>query len=277
MKKLYIIPILIVLIFSSCEKVIDVDVPSIPPKLIIDASFEVFFDESPVSAKTVVKLNESADYFDSSIPAVSNATVFLTNLSDNSVINFSDANADGEYEPSSSFIPADNIEYELTVIHNNETYKGKATKVKSTPIIDVKQGDGTLFSGNETEINVKIQDELNEENYYFFDFSNNNFSVIEDRFFDGQEYEVPNFYSEDDIILPTAVNIRMLGISKEYFTYLRILLSQSGQGGGGPFETVPTSLLGNMINTTNGDNFPLGYFHIAETDTFTIFLEELDE
>lgn len=278
MKKIYILPILFLMIFSSCEKVIDVDVPSIDPKLIIDASFEVYFDENPVSAKTVVTLTASADYFDETIPVVSNATVFVTNLSDNTIINFSDVDADGNYEPNTAFIPTDDIEYELTVIHNNETYRGKATKIKSTRIIDVAQGDSTLFSGNEIEINVKIQDELDVENYYFFDFSNNNYSVIEDRFFDGQEYEVPNFYEEDDdITLPTTVNIKMLGVSKDYFTYLRILLSQSGQGGGGPFETVPTSLLGNMINTTEESNFPLGYFHIAEADSFSIFLEELDE
>lgn len=277
MKKIYTLFVLTLMIFSSCEKVVDIDVPSIEPKLIIDASFEVYFDETPISAKNVVKLTESADYFDEIIPVVSNATVFLTNLSDNTIINFVDTNANGSYEPDTDFIPADNIEYELTVIHNNETYKGKATKIKSTRIIDVEQGDETLFSGNEVEISVKIQDEKNIENYYFFDFQNNNYSVIEDRFFDGQEYEVPNFYSEDDIILPTAVNIRMLGISKEYFTYLRILIGQSGQNGGGPFETVPTSLLGNMVNTTNENNFPLGYFHIAETDTFAIFLEEIDE
>ncbi|WP_439132218.1 DUF4249 family protein [Polaribacter sp.] len=277
MKKTYILPILFVFLFSKCEKVIEVDVPSIEPKLIIDATFQVYFDENPVSAKTTVKLSESADYFAETIPTVTNATVFLTNLSDNSVIDFTDNDADGEYEPINSFIPADGIEYELTVIHNNETYKGKATKVKSTRIIEVNRGDGTLFSGNEVEINVKIQDELGIDNYYYFDFSNNNYSVLEDRFFDGQEYEVPNFYSEDDIILPTAVNIRMLGISKDYFTYLQILVDQSGQDGGGPFETVPTSLLGNVVNTTNTNNFPLGYFHISETDTFTIFLDKEEE
>lgn len=276
MKKLILILSFITL-FASCEKVIDVDVPSIEPKLIIDASFEVYFDENPISAKTIVSLTESADYFDETIPVVSNATVFVTNLSDNSIINFSDANADGNYEPDSDFIPADDIEYELTVIHNNETYKGKSKKTKSTRIINVEQGNSTLFSGNEVEINVKIQDQLSIDNYYFFDFANNNFSVIEDRFFDGQEYEVPNFYAEDEIVLPTAVNIRMLGVTKEYFTYLRILISQSGLSGGGPFETVPTSLLGNMINKSDENNFPLGYFHIAEADTFAIFLEEIDE
>lgn len=274
MKKIYLMPVLIVFLFSKCEKVIDVEVPSIEPKLVIDASFEVYFDENPVSAKTTVRLTESADYFDDTIPTVTNATVFLTNLSDNSIINFSDTNLDGEYEPDNSFIPADDVAYELTVIHNNETYRGTATKVKSTPIIDVNQGDGTLFTGNEVEINVKIQDELDIENYYYFDFSNDNYSVIEDRFFDGQEYEVPNFYEEDEIELPATVAIKMLGISKDYFTYLRILLDQSGEAGGGPFETAPTSLLGNMINTTNNDNFPLGYFHISEADTFTTLLEE---
>ena len=74
--------------------------------------------------------------------------------------------------------------------------------------------------------------------------------------------------------IPTAVKIKMSGVSKEYYTYFRILVGQSGQNAGGPFETVPSSLLGNMINTTDEDNFPLGYFHISETDTFTLFLED---
>ena len=58
----------------------------------------------------------------------------------------------------------------------------------------------------------------------------------------------------------------MSGITKEYYTYFEILINQSGQNSGGPFQSVPSSLLGNIINTTNESNFPLGYFHIAETD-----------
>ena len=69
----------------------------------------------------------------------------------------------------------------------------------------------------------------------------------------------------------------MSGISRDFYTYFRILQGQSGQNGGGPFQTVPSSLVGNMINITNDDNFPLGYFHIAETDTFTLDLVELED
>lgn len=274
MKHTYILLVIILLLFTSCEKVIDIDVPSIEPKLVIDATFEILFDENPVVSNNVVKLSLSADYFDEAIPTVPNATVFLTNLSDNSVINFVDANADGNYKPINSFIPADNIEYELTVIHNNETYKGKATKVKSTPFNKVEQGDKTLFSGKETELKIEFSDDENEENYYLFDFTNNRFVPIEDRYFNGSDYNFSFFYGEEDIELPTTVTLKMSGISKEFYTYFRVLIDQSGQNGGGPFQSVPSSLLGNMINTTNESNFPLGYFHISETDTYTISLVE---
>ena len=274
MKKIYLFPILAILFFTSCEKVIDIDVPSIEPKLIIDASFEVLFDETPVIANTVVKLSLSADYFDDEIPAVTNATVFLTNLSDNTIINFSDANADGNYKPINSFVPVDDVEYELTIIYDNETYKGKATKVKSNPFTEVIQGDETLFSGDEIQLKITFQDTPIIENYYLFDFDDNLFLSIDDRFFNGSLYNFSYFYRDEDLELPKTVNLKMSGITKEYYTYFEILVSQGGQEGGGPFQAVPSSLLGNMINTTNEDNFPLGYFHISETDTFTIELVE---
>lgn len=270
----YLLTFLLVFVFISCEKVVDVDVPSTDPKLIIDAAFEVYFDENPVTTSSVVKLRLSADYFETQIPIVTNATVYLTDLSNNNIINFSDSNLDGDYEPINTFLPVDNTIYELTVIYNNEVYKGTASKMKSPTFTSVVQGDETLFSGNETELKIAFKDDINEENYYLFDFTNNLFLAIEDRFFNGADYNFSFFYDEEELKVPTAVKIKMSGITKEYYTYFRVLIDQSGQNAGGPFETVPSSLLGNMVNTTNTDNFPLGYFHISETDTFTIFLED---
>ena len=274
MKKIYILIPLLILLFSNCEKVVEIDLPTIEPKLVIDASFEVLFDAAPVTANTVVKLRLSADYFEENIPTVSNAIVFVTNLSDAAVTNFIDVNLDGKFRPLTNFIPLDDIEYELTVIYQNETYKGKATKVKSTPFTNAIQGDDTLFSGKEIEVKVAFNDDDTSDNYYLFNFTNNLFLPIEDRFFNGNPYNFSFYYQEDEIIAPTTVTIRMSGISKKYFTYFRILLNQSGVNGGGPFASVHASLLGNIINTANETNFPLGYFHISETDTFTIDLVE---
>jgi hypothetical protein len=53
-----------------------------------------------------------------------------------------------------------------------------------------------------------------------------------------------------------------------------VLISQSGQNAGGPFQSAPSSLLGNITNTSNEANFPLGYFHISETDTLNLELVE---
>ncbi|MEE9408320.1 MAG: DUF4249 family protein [Polaribacter sp.] len=270
MKKLYIIFVFILLLFANCEKVIDVDVPTIEPKLVIDAAFEVNFDETPVTAKTVVNLKLSADYFDDIIPTVSNATVFLTDLNNNTVIPFSDINADGSYEPNSAFIPANDIVYELTVLYDNETYKGKATKIKSAIINNVQQGDDTLFFGDEIELETSFTDDGKKENYYLFNFGFNNYVTIEDRFLNGSEYNFSYYIDMDEIELPSTLNVKLFGITKEFFTYFRILQNQSGQTGGGPFQSVPSSLLGNMINTTTEANFPLGYFHISETDTFSL-------
>jgi hypothetical protein len=274
MKNIKIIFLLLIVLFTNCEKVIDVDVPSIEPKLIIDASFEVLFDESPVVANTVVKLSLSADYFDDTIPPATNASVFLTNLSDNTIINFTDENEDGNYEPLISFIPADDVEYELTIIYDNETYQGKATKVKSTPFTEIIQGDETLFSGEEIELKISFTDNVDAENYYLFNIDTYNFITIEDRFFNGTDYNFSYFYEDENIEFPKNIDLKMSGMTKEYYTYFEILVSQGGQAGGGPFQAIPSSLLGNMINKSNEENFPLGYFHISETDTFNIDLVE---
>ena len=274
MKKIYIYTILTVLLFSNCEKVVDIDVPTIEPKLIIDASFEVLFNESPVTANMAVKLKLSTDYFNETIPTVSDAIVFLTNTADGSVINFSDVNLNGNFAPIINFIPKDAIEYELTVVYKSEIYKGNATKVKSTQIDSAIQGDETLFSGKETEVKVTFKDNGDNENYYLFNFTNNLFLPLEDRFFNGTNYNFSFFYQEEEIEVPTNVTVTMSGITKDYFTYFRILQNQSGTSGGGPFQSVPSSLLGNVINTSNEANFPLGYFHISETDTINLDLVE---
>ena len=70
MKKTAFAIFMIVFFFIRCEEVVQIEVPSGTPKLIIDASFQMFFDETPITSNTVVKLSLSADYFENEIPAV---------------------------------------------------------------------------------------------------------------------------------------------------------------------------------------------------------------
>jgi hypothetical protein len=263
-----------IMLLFSCEDVIEVEVPSSEPKLVVDAFFEVYYNQTPITANTVVKLRESIDYFEEQIPIVTNATVILKDLTNNIEIIFMDNDLDGNFEPITPFIPLENIDYELNIFYNGEVYKSTANKIKTSGFSEVFQGDNTLFSGEETEVNVTIMDDISRDNYYLFDFSNNLYLSIEDRFFNGSSYNFSFFYQQDEIELPSNVIIKMSGISKDYLTYFRVLISQSGQNSGGPFQTIPSSLLGNIVNTTNIENFPLGYFHISETDTYNLSLSE---
>ena len=53
-----------------------------------------------------------------------------------------------------------------------------------------------------------------------------------------------------------------------------ILLQQIEEQGGGPFETQPATVRGNIINQTNPDNFALGYFRLSEVDEFIYTIED---
>lgn len=282
MKKIFILPFLFVFVLLSCEKVIDVDVPSIEPKLVVDATFEVFFNENPVTADTNVKLTLTSDFFDEQINGVTDATVFVKNLSDNSIINYTNIDDEGNYLPSTDFIPQDDVVYELTINYNNETYSSKATKVKSNPITNIEQTSRPFFVGEVLELKVSFFDIPNENekegNFYLFDFSDDSFSLVEDRLFeDGEELTISEFYDDEDQELPRTIDIKLSGINRKYFNYFNILTNQAGAGGGGPFETIPATLLGNITNSSNDANFPLGYFHISETDVVSVTLEEIDD
>ncbi len=263
------------LLFLSCEDVVDVDVPEGEPRLTVDASFEIYLNESPVTIEGYLRLTLSAPFFDDTIPPVTDATVFITNLEDNSVINFeaSDDNP-GFYDPVADAVvnPEFNTQYELTVIYDNETYKAKTELFASVPINSVEQGDGTLFEGDETEIIVSFADDGTRNDFYLFDFDFNLLEVSEDRFYQGEAFNFSYFY--ENMFSGQEVTIKILGIGERYFNYAGLLIEQSRQGDAGPFQTPPALLRGNIINTTNPDNYALGYFNLSEANRIQFTIEE---
>ncbi|MHA7059014.1 DUF4249 family protein [Aquimarina sp. M1] len=272
MRKLLYIFITLTL-FTSCEDVIDVEVPIGKPRLVIDASFEVYLDEDPVDALGGVRLTLSAPFFDDNVPTVSDATVFVTNLSNNSVINFVESQEPGLFIPEDPNItPEFDIDYELTVIYNEETYQATAQLIPTVPINNVQQGDGTLFEGDETEIIVFFTDDGTRDDFYLFDFDFNLYLPSEDRFYQGEAFNFSYFY--EDMVGGEQVTIKILGIDKRYYNYSNILIEQSEQDGGNPFQTPPAQIRGNIINTTNPDNYALGYFNLSEANRFQFTIEE---
>ncbi len=272
MKKLVYIIIGLVII-TACEDVIDVDVPNGEPRLVIDASFEIYLDEEPVDVLGGVRLTLSAPFFDDDVPTVSDAIVFVTNLSDDSVINFIESSEPGFFIPENSdILPEFDIDYELTVIYNSETYKATTQLIPTVAIENIEQGDGTLFEGDETEIIVFFTDDGNRDDFYLFDFDFNLYLPSEDRFYQGEAFNFSYFY--EDMVGGEEVTIKILGIDERYFNYSNIIIEQSEQEGGNPFQTPPAQIRGNIINTTDPDNFALGYFNLSEANRFQFTIQE---
>lgn len=266
MKKLiYIICLSIIII--SCEDVIDVDVPTENPRLVIEASIN-WFNGTPGNEQDI-KLTLSAPYFNNSVPPANDAQIQIID-SNNNTFNFVEDGNTGIYK-NSSFIPILNETYNLTIIYQEEIFTATET-LKSVASIDyVEQKDDGGFSGNETELKAYYLDPEDEENYYFFEFISDipvipSLEVYKDEFTNGNE--IFGFYTEEDLEAGDMVTIRNYGISEQFYNYMFILLQQNSEEGGGPFETQPATVRGNCINQTNSKNYPLGYFRLSQVDEF---------
>ena len=251
----------------SCEDVVNVNVPTENPRLVIDASINWF--KGTQGNEQNIKLTLTSPYFDSSVPPANGAQIQITD-SNNEVFNFIEDGSTGTYK-NNSFIPVLNETYNLTIIYQGETYTASET-LKSVSSIDyVEQNDNGGFSGNETELKAYYTDPVDEENYYFFEFISDipvipSLEVYKDEFTNGNQ--IFGFYTEEDLSTGDIVTIHNYGVSQQFYNYMFILLQQNNQEGGAPFETQPATVRGNCINQTNPENYPLGYFRVSQVDEF---------
>jgi hypothetical protein len=240
----------------SCEDVVTIDLPKAPDQIVIDA--ELSRPQGGGAGSLRVDVTKTTDFYSTEITSVSDAFVSLQY--DDKTLDATHI-GDGQYTLDVPEITIDK-EYQLVVDVNGDRYTATEELVLSGTFDSAIQGDGQLFSGNETEVLVTLTDRPGLGNFYLFDFSENNLFVTRDRFYDGQPFTFSFFYDE---LFPKneEVTIRMVGIDEAFFTYMQILLSHSGQGGGGPFATATSTLLGNIVSSKK-DDVALGYFRVVE-------------
>ena len=261
--KNYFLYILLIVFTTSCEDVIDINLNTAEPKLVIDASINWF--KGTIGNEQQIKLSLTAPYFNTSVPPANGAIVSVSDSNSNT-FNFIEEGNSGVYR-NTTFVPVINQTYILTIIYNGETYTATET-LKSVVDIDfVEQNDNGGFSGTETELKAYYTDPEDEENYYFFEFISDipvipTLEVYEDEFTNGNQ--IFGFYTEAELEAGDQVIIRNYGVSERFYEFMFILLQQNSEEGGGPFETQPATIRGNCINQTNPDNFPLGYFRLSE-------------
>lgn len=275
MKKIFNICFIIAIaaLLFSCQKVIDVNLDSTTPKLVVDAAIK--WDKGTAGNEQTIKLTTTADYFGTTIPAATGAIVFVTNTSTGATFNFNEIGTTGNYT-CSNFVPVIDNEYTLTIAYKNETYK--ATEVlKSIQKFDkIEQKNDGGFTGKQIEIKAYFTDNAATNDFYLFEFQTSyslipTYDVNFDRFFNGNQFFT--IFIDKDLQSGQDLKIKMYGITERYYNYMNKLTTIAGSQGGSPFQTPPATVRGNVLNTTNDGNFPLGYFSLSEVESVTYLIK----
>ncbi len=268
----YISTIIFSLFLTSCEEVVDVDLDTAAPRLVVDASIN--WEQGTDGAQQKIKLTTTTSYYSSSVPMVTGATVFVKNSSD-TIFNFIEVPNTGEYV-CANFVPQLNETYTLTVISNGQTYNATESLRSVASIQDMVQNNEGGITGDQIEIKTFFTDPDVEDNYYMFKYkySNKNkldYQVSDDKFFQGNSFF--SLTNNEDLSPGDQIDVTHYGISRSYYNYMNILLSVAGNAGGSPFQSPPATVRGNIINATNFDNYALGYFRLSETDSDSYIVE----
>lgn len=259
----YCIIIAITFALISCEKVIEVDLETAAPRLVIDASID--WEKSTTGNTQKIKLTTTTAYYNNQFPVVSGADIVVSN-STNTIFNFIETPGTGEYI-CTNFLPVIGETYTLKIVLNGETYTASETLMSTANIeANIEQDDTGGMAGDEVEIVYYYQDNGATNNYYIY--SNKvpqmafpQYGVEDDE--NNQGGLTPVYYSHKDLKPGDVVNIKLYGISKRYYDYFRKLLNASGNDDS-PFSTTPTEVRGNINNQTKSGNFPYGYFRLSE-------------
>jgi hypothetical protein len=233
----------------SCEKVVDIDLNSSSPRIVIEGSISDSLGPYYVQLSQTVNFDQPNTF-----PSVTGAEISMSDNLGNSELLFE--TIPGTYKTSSmQGVPGRT--YTLDVIVDGKEYVAIST-IPSPVDIDSLSLQNQSFSGNRTKIiTVHFQDPVNIKNYYRFvevkkGIEQNFIFLYDDRVQDGSPISSNLFADEDTLRTGDTVRVVLQGIDKGAYDYFRTM-SQAG-GGGGSQAASPANPVSNFSNGA------LGYF-----------------
>ena len=156
--------IILIIIFHSCEKVIDIETEFDDKRLVIDANISKHRDS--IDGIASVKLSETIPYFSDQESIVKNASVKIE--TNQIVYNLVYNNDKKEY--SSIIENINKEEFVLSIIRNENTYTSSEKLITAPKIKSVIFGDRKSLNKDEVELRVTFIDPPEKGNYYLWKF-----------------------------------------------------------------------------------------------------------
>lgn len=249
MKKVLIL-VIAIFVLSSCEKVIDVDLNSADPQMVLEANLPANSDSLWIS------ITQTADYFSNDPnPVVDGANIEFTDGDGNTTL--ANAMGNGRYlvhginaKVANAYSIKADVQGQIT---EAESYMPPTVLLDSVTFEYFPPND---FSDGTYAINLAFQDPPDTINYYQIVIRVNgqvegNITVFDDKFYQGAYLDIPLFGY--DIEQGDLVEVELQSIDAnvyEYFVTLASIVSQTGPPGIAP---------GNPTTNLKGD-IQLGYF-----------------
>lgn len=250
MKAKYILYLLAIITFGSCQKVIDVDLNDSNAVIVIEANYSA--EDSTVR----VSVTKTSSYFDnSSSPVVDDATVTIIdfNGTPQSVVSI----GNGQYELA-GYVPIFNSTYTLQVVHNGTLYEATCTMNSVVNLEDMTYEffPGFFGSAGGYVVYMNFNDPAGTVNFYEAVLTRNGDALDkldeiflqDDQLTDGNLVERPLFAS-DFFELNDTIGMELRSIDEKIYDYKSEAISAAAQNSGAPGNPNPV--------WTNG---ALGYF-----------------
>lgn len=261
----------------SCEDKIDLDVPTGPRRLVVDA---VLSDADSVQTIT---LSTTSPYFENSrTPRISNAEVYVT-TSKGDTVNFTEWEAgSGDYKAGMTLHDT-NILYTLHVLWEGKKYRSYTEKMNRVPPIDsLRQSDkkfpiqGDFRDEGYAGLLTTREPKGTGDYYRWVIFINGekqidpfNLIFTDDRLVDG------NLIKDWDIVYELKpgdmLEIYQMSISERAYNFWSLLFAQITKFGG-PFDTPPAPIEGNVFNENDSDEQVLGFFGVSKVEKATLLV-----
>ena len=270
MKKFFIY--IIIIIFYSCEKVVSIDTNYSDERIVFDASIFKNINEDFATAKVIV--SKTAPYFGENNTEISNAVVYIKTKNGNINLKY---NSESKYFTNTIDYISYEEDYEFFVKFENQNYYSTEKLIKISGIESVVFGERKSLNKDEIELLITFTDpkEIGDFNLWRFGPKGKgdtyDYLVSRDLYTNGNQFTFSFFIDKTKYFNNNEfVYIEMTGLTEEGFNYLNILTTQAGAQNGRPFSSASAIIKGNIINQSNFEKFPLGYYRVSEFDYFRL-------
>ncbi|MBX3146765.1 MAG: DUF4249 domain-containing protein [Gemmatimonadales bacterium] len=271
-----LLALLALLALPGCTRVVELDLPEGPRRLVVDARIELRNWGNPGEQRIVLTTTDAVTGVGAT-PAATGAVVRVEGQPGESYLFTERQRGSGEYLHG-SFTPVVGRRYTLLIDYQGDRYRATSTLLPVAPIEELYfvYQEASLGSEAGYRATIDYADPPGVNNFYFWELSvdgrrraqidpGTRFRILSaDRFYDGGRIVGYTPFDEEVLLPGQHVQIRQVALSEDAYRYYFVLLEQM-TGGGNPFAAPPVSVRGNVVNLTTPSRVPLGYFLAAES------------